>query len=400
MTNPYRSLPDHCFWSRSVSWIAPGHLDPMVQSPFRITPDLKVATLGSCFAQHIARHLARSGLNYFVPESAPEGMSAEQAAAKQFGLFSARYGNIYTVRQAVQLFDRAYGSFEPKEDVWTRNDVFVDPFRPLIEPEGFSSPEAVRIAAQKHLSQVRRVFEEADVIVFTLGLTEGWRSLEDGAMFSTAPGVSGGSFDPERHEKVNFSSREVCDDLQALCDRIRGVNPGARILLTVSPVPLIATHQEDQHVLTATSYSKSVLRVAAGEASQTNPQVSYFPSYEIITSAHSRGAYFEPDLRGVREVGVAHVMRVFSRHFLDEASHAPAPTILTMEPANTDVVCDEEVIEQALRDGGFLPSGQTNRKTESIPVVGVGHAPDPQAPVAEPQPPMARKSLLKRLFAR
>src|SRR5690606_5228208 len=124
---------------------------------------------------------------------------------------------------------------------------------------------------------------------------------------------------PSLHEKVNFSSREVCDDLQALCDRVRDVNPGARILLTVSPVPLIATHQEDQHVLAATSYSKAVLRVAAGEVAQGNPQVSYFPSFEIITSAHSRGAYFEPDLRGVREIGVAHVMRVFSRHFLGSA---------------------------------------------------------------------------------
>lgn len=353
MTNPYRALPDHCFWSRSVSWVAPGHLDPMIEAPFRISADMKVATMGSCFAQHIARHLARSGLNYFVPEGAPEDMSPEQAAARQFGLFSARYGNIYTVGQAVQLFDRAYGAFKPKEDVWARGDVFVDPFRPLIEPDGFASPEAVRAAADEHLAQVRRVFGEADVIVFTLGLTEGWRSLEDGAIFAAAPGVSGGSFDAARHEKVNFSSRKVCEDLQALCDRIRSVNPAAKILLTVSPVPLIATHRDDQHVISATSYSKAVLRVAAGEVAQANPQVSYFPSFEVITSAHSRGAYFEPDLRGVREVGVAHVMRVFSRHFIDGGAYVASPMVLAPDTVQQDIVCDEEVIEQALRAGGF-----------------------------------------------
>lgn len=377
MTNPYRALPDHCFWSRSVSWIAPGHLDPMVEAPFRITPDLKVATIGSCFAQHIARHLARSGLNYFVAEAAPQGMHSEEAVARQFGLFSARYGNIYTVRQAVQLFDRAYGHFHPKEDVWARGDVFIDPFRPLVEPAGFSSPETVRTAASEHLAQVRRVFGEADVIVFTLGLTEGWRSLVDGAVFAAAPGVSGGSFDPARHEKINFSSRDVRDDLQALCDRIRSVNPGARMLLTVSPVPLIATHQEDQHVLTATSYSKAVLRVAAGEVAQTNPQVSYFPSYEIITSAHSRGAYFESDLRGVREVGVAHVMRIFSRHFMDGEGGTAAPAVSALAPSNADVVCDEEVIEQALRDGGFLrptadgQSAQVSHRNDAVPEMNI-----------------------------
>ncbi|MEN5144743.1 GSCFA domain-containing protein [Brevundimonas diminuta] len=362
----------------------------MIESPFRITPDLKVATMGSCFAQHIARHLARSGLNYFVAEAAPDAMPAEEAAARQFGLFSARYGNIYTVRQAVQLFDRAYGAFHPKEDVWARGDVFIDPFRPLIEPDGFASPEAVRAAAQEHLAQVRRVFSEADVIVFTLGLTEGWRSLEDGAVFAAAPGVSGGSFNPARHEKVNFSSRDVCEDLQALCDRIRSVNLGARVLLTVSPVPLIATHQEDQHVLTATSYSKAVLRVAAEEISRSNAHVSYFPSYEIITSSHSQGAYFEPDLRGVREVGVAHVMRVFSRHFLDDESQAPASTVLSIAPSNTDVVCDEEVIEQALRDGGFLPSAAANRPGQAEPST---------APAAETKPTKSR-NFLTRLFSR
>ncbi len=355
MTNPYRSLPDHCFWSRAVSWAPPGQLDPMVESPFSITPDMKVATLGSCFAQHIARHLQRSGLHYFVSETAPRELSAEEAAARHYGVFSARYGNIYTVRQAVQLFDRAFDAFQPSEDVWTRDEVFVDPFRPLIEPAGFVSPQAVRDAAQAHLAHVRRVFSEADVIVFTLGLTEAWRSLEDGAVFAAAPGVAGGGFDPGRHEKVNFTCRDVSEDLQAFCDRITRVNPNARIVLTVSPVPLIATHQDNQHVLSATTYSKAVLRVAAGEVAQGNPSVSYFPSFEIITSAHSRGSYFEPDLRSVREVGVAHVMRVFSQHFLesgDEPANAAPPTPAP-PPTDADVVCDEEVIERALRAGGF-----------------------------------------------
>ncbi|MBD7940386.1 GSCFA domain-containing protein [Brevundimonas sp. Sa3CVA3] len=355
MTNPYRSQPDHCFWSRAVVAAPPGQLDPMVGSPFRITPDMKVATLGSCFAQNIARHLQRSGLNYFVPETAPDGLSSDEAAARNYGVFSARYGNVYTVRQALQLFDRAFGALQPKEDVWARGEVFVDPFRPLIEPEGFASPQHVRDAATTHLAYVRRVFSEADVLVFTLGLTEGWRSREDGVVFATAPGVAGGVFDPERHERVNFTAREVSDDLQAFCDRIAGINRDARILLTVSPVPLIATHRAEQHILSATTYSKAVLRVAAEEIAQANPHVSYFPSFEIITSAHSRGSYFEADLRSVREVGIAHVMRVFSRHFLinEDAPAGSVPPPCATVPTEADVVCDEEVIERALRASGF-----------------------------------------------
>ena len=44
----------------------------------------------------------------------------------------------------------------------------------------------------------------------------------------------------------------------------------------------------------------------------------YFPAYEIVAGGFA-GDYFAPDRRSVTEEGVAHVMRVFSRHFLKQA---------------------------------------------------------------------------------
>ena len=102
----------------------------------RITPDTKIATAGSCFAQHIARHLRNSGFNHFVVEPGHPIISASVRAKNNYGLFSARYGNIYTSRQLLQLFQRAFGEFTPLEDVWQEEvDVFLDPFRPSIQPE-------------------------------------------------------------------------------------------------------------------------------------------------------------------------------------------------------------------------------------------------------------------------
>ena len=40
-----------------------------------------------------------------------------------------------------------------------------------------------------HLAMVRQMFEECDVFVFTLGLTEGWASSVDGAVYPLAPGT-------------------------------------------------------------------------------------------------------------------------------------------------------------------------------------------------------------------
>jgi hypothetical protein len=337
--NPYRGLAPHQFWSRSVSTPCFSDIDPVVRSDLKIDNHDKVATLGSCFAQHLARHLSRSGLNYFVPESG-DHLDPEKALANGYGVFSARYANVYTVSQALQLFDRAFGKFKPKDSAWALGDRFVDPFRPQVEPGGFESVAALEADRVRHLAAVRRVFLESQVIVFTMGLTEAWRSKRDGATFPSAPGVAGGDFDPARYEFVNFDVRSVTDDLTKLCKKIRQINPGVRILLTVSPVPLIATY-EDRHVLVSTIASKSVLRVAADEASRALPYVTYFPSYEIITGPGSN--YFEDDLRQVSDLGVQHVMRMFERHYFLQRRAAPMMRVAAAAP----VVCDEEILDEA-----------------------------------------------------
>ena len=313
--HPYQSLADKAFWRRAVTDLPRSEVDPVGQFDLRIGPDTKVATAGSCFAQHIARHLRDSGYDYFVAEPGhpilPEGVRQ----ASNYGLFSCRYGNIYTARQLRQLMDRAYGRFHPKEDAWFNSlgDVR-DPFRPTTQPGGFISEAEMRADRQQHLAAVRRMFQELDVFVFTLGLTECWRSREDGAVFPLCPGVEGGEFDPERHEFYNQGVEDVVDDLRTVVTKLGKINPSAEVVLTVSPVPLTATAAPNEHVLSATTYSKSVLRVAAEQLQRRFANVHYFPSYEIITGAFTRGAYYAADLRNVVEDGVSHVMRLFMQH--------------------------------------------------------------------------------------
>lgn len=362
-SSPYQGLSDHQFWRRAVERVAPEAIDPVTATRFQLTRTDRVATAGSCFAQHIARTLQRQGFNYLVSDADPT-LSPEVAQQRGFGMYSARYGNIYTARQLLQLFDRAHGDFHPLDQAWLRDDGRqVDPFRPQIEPRAFARPVDVEFARKRHLLDVRRMFSELDVFVFTLGLTEGWRRRADGAVFPLAPGVAGGRFDPALYEFVNFSTDEVLNDLRQFMLRLRGVNPRARMIVTVSPVPLIATY-ENRHVLVSTVHSKSVLRAAAGALANSDERVEYFPSYEIITGMPSRGAYFEADLRSVTEAGVAHVMRTFLRHYardLDDAQPAAAPApvpaaaapgalqAMEAEQRQLDgIICDEEAIERHL----------------------------------------------------
>jgi hypothetical protein len=87
-------------------------------------------------------------------------------------------------------------------------------------------------------------------------------------------------------------------------------NPGLKFLLTVSPVPLTAT-ASDKHVLVATTYSKAVLRAVAGKLAETFEDVDYFPSFDLLSSASTRGAFHSDDARQITEPGVEAVMRIF-----------------------------------------------------------------------------------------
>ena len=353
--NPYRGLPDTSFWSRAVSFPQHGQVDPVSNSRI-ISPLEKVATIGSCFAQHLARQIQASGLNYFVTERTPAGMSPQLAAASNYGTFSARYGNVYTVRQALQLFDMAFGDFEPVETVWSAKGGYVDAFRPRIEPHPKGSSDEIIESRVEHLAYVRQVFEQSDWMVFTLGLTEAWRSKRDGSVFPLAPGVAGGAYDSAQYEFVNFSASQVFDDLDLLYRKMRALNPHIKMLLTVSPVSLVATY-EKRHVLQSTVCSKAALRVAADEMERKHEDVIYFPSYEIITSPSSEGRYYQDDFRDVTRIGVNHVMRVFKRHFIDgneTIDERPVALLTAMSSsAISQVVCDEEAIEKALKDSGF-----------------------------------------------
>jgi hypothetical protein len=356
--HPYLGLPDRQFWRREPGVERPGLLDPVGDVPFTVSRRDKVVTAGSCFAQHVARHLTQAGFHHLITEEPHPLLPAAVALNFGYKMFAARYGNIYTARQLLQLLHRAYGLFTPLADHWSldEDERVVDPFRPQIQPRGFVSAAELAEDRRVHLAAVRRAVEEMDVFVFTLGLTEAWVNKRDGAVFPLAPGVAGGRHDPAVVAYHNFDEVETTADLLAALEFIRARNPQVRIILTVSPVPLNAT-MENRHVLLSTTWSKAVLRIAAERACRSLPDMFYFPSYEVITAPHTRGRYFAEDRREVREEGVNHVMRLFFRHLAGErmAQAAPGakdkrraegvdPTLARMERLNR-IHCDEEALD-------------------------------------------------------
>jgi hypothetical protein len=353
---PYDQVAPGQVWSQASSPASGDNLPAWpglgLEKSAWITPQTRIVSVGSCFAHAIAHYLQTQGYHYLVTEPGPPWLSAEQLKAFQYGLYSARYGHIYTALQLQQLIFRAWEQFSPKDDCWQGDDEaqphWLDPFRPRIQPGGFVSPEAMRADRQAHLAAVKSAFSSADLVIVTLGLTECWRSRLDGAVYPVCPGRGLGQFDAQAYCFENLALPQIEAALRACIAFLAQVNPSLRWILTLSPVPLAVT-AEKKHVLEATGYSKAVLRVAIETICREFPQVAYFPAYEWVM--FDRQKAFEANGRQVRAETIQAMMQRFEAGFVLERPqqpHLPKSELdFKIQP------CDEEAL-LSLLDGDFL----------------------------------------------
>ncbi len=345
MTDHFANLSPTAFWRPGVVDKGPFDLTGLIQPKFPLTRDLAIATAGSCFAQHVGRALRQAGLPVLDAEPAPPGLEGDAARTYGFGLYSGRYGNIYTTSQMRQLLEDVRKTTIRPEAIWQRGTRFYDALRPGTEPDGCVSPAEVTALRQFHLTRLKRLFTECQLFIFTLGLTETWQDAATGTIFPTAPGVIA---DPPPGTEVRFcnlSYSDVQEDLSALRKLLHRFNPAMKLLLTVSPVPLTAT-ASGRHVLLANTTSKAILRAAADAFSSAHADVDYVPSYEIITHPAARGRFFSDNLRTVTQEGVDHVMA----SFLAAHGLAVLPTADRPDPApDADeagaLICEEALLE-------------------------------------------------------
>ncbi len=352
-SNPYASLPPTAFWRSGVAEPGLYGMSGLWRSRWRLPSDARFATYGSCFAQHISRALVANGIGWVDAEPAPARCPAPVATAFNYGVYSSRTGNIYSSAQLLHLVRLATGAADPAAtEIWEDGGRYFDSLRPAIEPNGFSDPEEALLSRLSMLRAFRRSVVRADIFVYTLGLTESWENAETGQPYPICPGTLTGRFDAAAHVFHNLGFAEIRAQLEEAFTLMRALNPGLRILLTVSPVPLTAT-KSGHHVLVATTHSKSILRAVAGELVAADPGTDYFPSYEIIAGAPARAGFFAPNMRSVVQAGVDQVMRHFfaGLDLSAPAAHAGDAAAAIREDALNapmdaeELACEEAVLE-------------------------------------------------------
>lgn len=338
--HPYQTLSDRAFWRTAVADKSIFELESIWTPKTRLIRDSAISTFGSCFSQRIGQALRRGGYNWLTTETAPHGMSAASARTFNYDVFTCRTGNIYTTSMLCQWASWAAGDALSPEEYWTSDGRFLDPLRPTIEPTGFLSLEEMRRSRVAAIAAFRTAIETSDVLIFTLGLTEHWRNRASRLEYQLCPGTNGGTFAPDLHEFENHTYDSARSNLVAAIETMRRLNENLSFILTVSPVPITAT-LSGEHVLSASSYTKSLLRSLAGEMQTRYSFVDYFPSYELSSSAPSRGVFFKANQRQISQHGVDFVMSHFLSAFEDRNMASPS---FQASSAVDEEICDEEIL--------------------------------------------------------
>jgi hypothetical protein len=267
----------------------------------------KIASAGSCFAHEIGRALRAWGFNYFVTEPGPDHLSPDERWRRRYGQFSARYGLIFNAPSLRQLVERGLGLVELKPYIWKQEGVWRDPYRDALT---FESPDEYAADVPVFEAALARTLLEAEVFILTLGVNEVWYFKNDGTYLSRVPW----RLMPALLGRKVLTVQENLAELQRLRDVWMPFNPKLRIIVTVSPVPLLATFRSrERNVVVASCHSKSVLRVAAEAFAEANDNVTYFPAYEAVL--YGSRVPFRDDGRHVHPDAVQRVVAMFRETF-------------------------------------------------------------------------------------
>jgi hypothetical protein len=212
------------------------------------------------------------------------------------------FENIFVIVQQVRW---AFREFTPAAKLW------------------FIKDKRYFEATEERREKVRRSFEEGEVFVITLGLSEIWFDrIEEEPMWRTIPSHL---YEPDRHVCRPATVAETLAALYELDRLAERFLAGKRFIVTLSPIPLVATFR-DQSPVTANQSSKAILRAALDEFLDDSKiarksRYHYFPSYELVL--HMFEHPFLPDNRHIRPEVAGAVLDIFSDLYTDLPIETP-----------------------------------------------------------------------------
>jgi tetratricopeptide (TPR) repeat protein len=243
-----------------------------------INKNTKFFTMGSCFARNLAKNLIDSG---------------------------------YTSHH-MEISEYINTTFANKVFVDWLSDADIDvAIRDRIVellPSGWSKANTLQI------------IRNSDVFILTLGVAPAFFDRTTGDFVLPRPSALNSRVLAEKYQFRTTSVKENVDNVLYLIEFIRKISPDMKIVVTVSPVPLLASFEYESAVQ-ADCLSKSTMRLVAHEVVNNSKlsNILYWPSFEVFRWAGSNASdYYAADDGAawhVSEEKVAGTIRAFVEMF-------------------------------------------------------------------------------------
>lgn len=143
--------------------------------------------------------------------------------------------------------------------------------------------------AENTLEKIRNT----DIFILTLGVAPAFFDKATGDFVLPRPTGLNSRVLAEKYEFRTTSVQENVDNVLYLINFIRGLSPNIKLIITVSPVPLLASFEFESCVI-ADCLSKSTMRLVAHQVVHQSglKDIIYWPSFEVFRWAGSNAGNF------------------------------------------------------------------------------------------------------------
>jgi hypothetical protein len=255
---------------------------------FDISPQDRILTIGSCFAENIAQYLQKGRFHVEI---------------NPFGIL---YNPISIAESLTLLWNEKTLSdenFIQQGELW-HSFLHHGSFGKL-------NREDLILSIEKNLTQQRAFAKKTTRLLLTLGTANVFEYKKTQKIVANCHKIPNSEFNKKR-----LTVTECVDNLAFAIENSKAKNPNLEVILTVSPI----RHIRDGIV--ENQRSKATLLLAAEMLEKQFSFVHYFPAYEIVMDDLRDYRFFNTDMIHPNDVAIDYVWKAFTNCFFNtETNH-------------------------------------------------------------------------------